>query len=217
MKYLLIIIFLFFSAVLFSQKDYNISVPNKVEMTSAYFLNNSWKPFSGNLIKYDSIEKIVFKSKIVNGLDVRTEVFNENNELILIYDKGIEVEINKENSKSEFNKKNKFIEVSNVNVCQVFISYLEDPVSKEITKFNGVIYVDDDKSKIFYKNGIKIKIENYFDKDYKLIKESYEIFHSKIGNFLFDDYKTKYHGKYKIFDEKGNIDEKGKYKLGIKV
>ena len=82
-------------------------------------------------------------------------------------------------------------------------------------KINGFVKLD--KVKYYYEKGALTKIETYYDKNYKSIKSSYEIFSTEFGNLFNLDVNSAYHGKYKLWNNKGQLIEAGKYIMGKKV
>ncbi len=210
MKNLIFILLFLTKSICFSQ---NSEGPNLVITQDGYFYKNSWKPFTGNVLIEKENPKTIIKVKIKNGFEVLSELY-QNDKLVGVFENGIEVKINND-KKSEFSKTEKFIDIANLSQIRVLTNYNENKITKEKTKFNGIEKFEN--TKVYYKNGIRVKIEFFYDENCEKIKESYELFHTKIGNIEFDEISQSYHGNYKIWNIDGTIIESGKYKFGQKT
>ena len=210
MKNLIFILLFLTKSLCFSQ---NSEYPNLVIKQDAYFYKNSLKPFTGNVLLEKENPKTIIKVKIKNGFEVLSELY-QNDKLVGVFENGIEVKI-KNDKKSEFSKTEKFIDTINLTQIPVLTNYKEDKITKEKTKFTGIEKFEN--TKVYYKNGVRVKIEFFFDENCEKIKESYELFHTKIGNIEFDEISQEYHGNYKIWNIDGSIIESGKYNLGQKT
>lgn len=190
--------------------------PNRVEQKIAYFYKNSWKPFTGNILSEDKDLKLISKIKIINGYETLTEVYNHKNELVRWIKNGVDVEIPKNSAqKTEFLASETFTNLTDIKYKTVVISYSENFETGEKLKFTGVVSFNTTKQ--YYKDGIIIKVENFYDEDLEKIKERYALFYTELGNLEYADEDKIFDGPYKKWDEKGNIIESGIYKLGQKV
>ena len=210
MKNLIFILLFLTKSLCFSQ---NSEGPNLVIKQDAYFHKNSLKPFTGNVLLEKDNPKTSIKVKIKNGFEVLSELY-QNDKLVGVFENGIEVKLNID-KKSEFSKTEKFIDTVNLTQIPVLTNYKEDKITKEKTKFTGIEKFEN--TKVYYKKGVRVKIEFFFDENCEKIKESYELFHTKIGNIELDEISQGYHGNYKIWNIDGNIIEIGKYNLGQKI
>ncbi len=217
MKYLIITLYFLISLSANSQNSSNeYDRPTVVTQNMGYFYKNNWKPFTGSLLSKDSDLKLITKIKIVNGLEVLGEIYNENNELVRLIKNGIDVEMTKISMhKTEFLVNEKYSDTSNLEHKNVIISYKENPETREKIKFNGVVVFENIQH--YYKDGTIVKVEVYFDQDLKQIKESYGIFYTELGNIEFPGEIKVFDGDYKKWDIKGNLIESSKYKFGKKV
>ncbi len=215
MRNLIITFCLLISAITYSQSAEN-NFPSIVEQKTAYFYKDNFKPFTGNLIFKDNELNLITKSKVVNGFETTSEVYNQKNELVRLIENGIDTEITKVSTqKSNFLPKDKFTDTINIEHKIVIISYILNNKTKEKIKFNGVVSFN--TTKLYYKNGIIFKTENFYDEDLKKIKESYEIFYTELGNIEFAGEEKIFNGSYKKWNEEGKVIESGVYKLGLKV
>ncbi|WP_196890303.1 hypothetical protein [Aureivirga sp. CE67] len=85
----------------------------------------------------------------------------------------------------------------------------------EKIKLNGVVKYDFEK--VFYLNGVKVKIESYYDEECKILKERHEIFSTQIGSLDLNEISLSYNGKYEYWTKDGELSESGVYKMGNKV
>lgn len=215
MRNLIITFYLLISGISYSQSGEN-KFPSIVEQKTAYFYKNNLKPFTGNLIIEDNELNLRTKLKIVNGFETTSEIYNQKNEIVRLIENGIDTEIPKVSTqKSKFLPKDKFIDTLNIDHKTVIISYVQNNKTKEKIKFNGVVAFS--TTKLYYKNGIIFKTENFYDEDLKRIKESHEIFYTELGNIEFAGEDKIFNGSYKKWNEEGKIIESGVYKLGQKV
>ena len=216
MKYKILIAFLFLGLLSFAQnKNNKIEAPNYVEKKQVRFYKNSWKPFTGNILLRAESPKKTTLVKIENGFEVLTEIYNQKNRLVQKLQNGIEVKMDSLNRKSEFSPTTPYTDTINLKHSYVFISYKKDSQTGATEKFSGIL--KSDNTKIFYEAGMKVKIEHYFDKDCNKIKESFEIFHTELGNLEFKKEELSYDGKYKIWDISGKLIDQGTYDFGQKV
>ncbi|WP_298115128.1 hypothetical protein [Flavobacterium sp.] len=215
MRNLIITFYLLISAITYSQNAEN-NFPSIVEQKTAYFHKDNLKPFTGNLIFKDDETNLIIKSKIINGFETLSEVYNQKNELVRLLENGIDAEIQKTTThKSKFLPKDKFTDTLNIEHKTVIISYINNNKTKEKIKFNGIVSFNN--TKLYYKNGIIFKIVNFYDEDFKRIKESYEIFYTELGNIEFAGEEKIFNGNYKKWNEEGKVIESGVYKQGKKV
>ena len=119
------------------------------------------------------------------------------------------------NSKSEFSPTTTNTDTIKLKNSYVLISYKKDSQTGATEKFSGIL--KSDNAKIFYEAGMKVKIEHYFDKDCNKIKESFEIFHTELGNLEFKKEELSYDGKYQIWDAAGKLIYQGTNDVGQKV
>ncbi len=190
--------------------------PTVVTQNIGYFYKNNWKPFTGSLLSKDSELKLIAKIKIVNGLEALAEIYNENNELVRLIKNGIDADTTKISMhKTEFLVNEKFADTINLEHKNVILSYKQNPKTREKTKFNGVIAIEN--TKYYYKDGIIVKVEVYFEQDVTKIKESYGIFYTELGNIEFPGEDKIIDGDCKKWDINGNLIENIKYKFGKKV
>lgn len=217
MKYIILIFYFLTSFSAISQNLSNVfDGPTVVTQTTGYFYKNNWKPFTGSLLSIDKDFNLTNKIKIVNGLQVLAEVYNENNELVRLLKNGIDVEITEVSMhKTEFLVNEKFSDTANLEHKNVIISYKQNPETREKTKFNGVVAFEN--TKYYYKDGIIVKVEVYFEQDLTKIKESYGIFYTELGNIEFPGEVKVFDGDYKKWNINGNLIENVKYKFGKKV
>jgi antitoxin component YwqK of YwqJK toxin-antitoxin module len=211
MKKLIILFFLLIYS--FSHSQDNDAYPNNVEKRVAYFYKESWKPFTGNLLLEEETPKLITKIKIKDGFEILAELY-QNNKLVQILKNGREAELN-EQTKTEFSQIEKFTDTVNLKHVYVLMSYNENPKTKEKIKFNGIVKFE--STKLYYENGVRVKIELFYDENFEKIKASYELFHTELGNIEFDEEIQGYDGDYKMWNENGSITESGKYKFGKKV
>jgi antitoxin component YwqK of YwqJK toxin-antitoxin module len=210
MKNLLLIFLTITSSLLHSQNDRE---PNLVLKQVTFFYKNSWKPFTGNILLEEENPKLTTKIKIKDGSEITSELF-QNNKLVQVLKNGKEVLLNN-NVKTEFSQTEKFTDTADLKLVNVLMSYKENPKTKEKIKFNGIVKYE--RAKLYYENGIRVKIELFYDENFEKIKASYELFHTELGNIEFDEETQEYDGDYKIWNEKGNVTESGKYKFGKKI
>jgi len=188
-------------------------MPNLVLKQVAYFYKDSWKPFSGNIALDEENPNLITKIKIKNGIVILSELYQDS-KLVQVLKNGKEIEL-KSIQKSEFSQTEKFTDTVNLKHKYVFLSYIENPETKDKIKFNGIVKFG--STKLYYENGIRVKMEFFYDENYGKIKSSYEIFHTKLGNIEFDEQSQGYDGNYKIWNEKGDVIESGKYDFGKKM
>lgn len=214
MKYLVFIFLLHFSLGCFSQKNSveNIN-PYFVEKRVGHFYKNSWKPFSGTVLLLEENPKLTTKIKIENGFEIVSELYDKNNQLVQVLKNGVETDF--DSSKTEFAKDEIITDLTALQQHYVLVSYNKDLNTGHLEKINDVRTFEN--TKVYYSNGIKVKVEYYFDNSLKKLKESYEIFHTDIGNIEFSNEMSSYHGHFKILNENGKIIEEGIYELGKKT
>ena len=210
MRNLLLMLLFLNSCLTYSQ---NSEGPNLVIKQVAYFHKNTWNPFTGNVVLEKDNPKTTIKTKIKNGIEILSELY-QNDKLVGVYKNGNEIELNSY-KKSEFSKKVKFTDTINLKYSNILTFYYENPITKEKTKFNGIEKFDN--TKVYYKNGVRVKIEFFYDENCEKIKASYELFHTELGNIEFDESSQEYDGNYKTWNTDGTVMESGKYKLGQKV
>lgn len=202
-----------------------IEEPNYRQSSIVFFYKNTLKPFSGNIkleTKFKS-ELDSLKVKFKNGFAIVQEFSSKKTKKIVLRIKRDEYKNNEKydsiNLKTEFANSDIFIDTSQVQK-KIVNNYFHSNFDKsKIDKLNGFIKYE--KTKLYFSNGMKVKVEYFYDEDFKIIKESYEIFTTVIGNIEtgdFDDYKKNfnYDGEYKKWNMEGKLIEKGRYKEGIK-
>jgi len=222
--------------IAFSQSiDKEIDEPNLVESNNVLFYKNSWKPFSGN-VKINSDFKnhnVDVKAKYINGFCVLEEVSDiVTKKLILVvitsYDNNkTSTTYDSLNLKSSFKNNDKFVDFLKLRSEQVYRYFRQNEDTKKVEKLNG--YVKFDSKKLYFSDGMEIKIEYYYDEECHKIKESYHLFKTSIGNVKKDinaeiydsninefDYYT-FDGIYKKWNIEGLLIETGQYKEGKKI
>lgn len=222
-------ILMFLSSILHSQIiNKEIKEPNYFMTNNVLFEKNTWKPFSGN-IRYQTEfknEEQQVKTKFKNGFVIIEEYTNiKTNKLTMIrkidYSDNQNIEIyDTIKIKPVFKKSEKYIETIKLQSKMVFNYYYKNEESKKIEKLNG--YITYENTKLYFINGIKVKVEYFYDIELKKIKESYEIFHTTIGNIDNGDikeYKTNFifDGEYQKWDLNQKLIESGKYLEGKKI
>lgn len=191
-----------------------IEFPTIVEQTSVIFKKGSWKPFSGNLLIEDKELRLKSKAKIVNGFETLSETYDQNNTLVRLIKNGHDVEVDR-NTKTAFSENDTFSNEADVKQKTLTMSYSQDSKTKKKIKYNGVVAYE--TTKLYYKNGVIVRVEYFFDEAFKKIKESYKVFHTEFGNFELPGEAKNYDGDYKVWNEKGKLIESGKYKAGEKI
>ena len=134
MRNLIITFYLLIGAITYSQSAEN-NFPDIVEQKTAYFYKNNLKPFTGNLMFEDNESNLITKSKIVNGIETISEVYNQKNERVRLTENGIDVEIPKVSTqKSNFSPSDKFTDKINIEHKTVIISYKQNNKTLEKSK-----------------------------------------------------------------------------------
>ena len=197
-----------------NRSDY-IEEPNSVEQKHGLFYKDSWKPFDGNTIFQSQDPNLIYKGKVKNGIEYYAEVYDENENLVDILENGTSVEFDSKTFKTKFKENEKFTDVSELKIQSVKLHYNEDFETGRKAELNGIVKFENEK--YFYSNGALTKIETYYDEDCKMIRDSYEIFSTELGNLFDADLSSTYHGNYKLWNKNGKIIESGKYEMGTKT
>lgn len=184
----------------------------------AFFYKNSWNPFTGNImmnIKYKN-QNYSSKIKFKNGMGILTELYNsEKNDLTLQITqkniKGFDSEIyDSIHLKTSFNKNEIFTDTLLLKKQYVTNYYYR--LNNKNEKLNG--FVKSNKKITYFIDGMKSKIEYFYDDELKIIKESYTIFRTEIGNIdNCNKNDTTLDGPYTIWDFEGKIIESGILKM----
>lgn len=213
MKYVFAICLLLIPFIGFPQ-DFNDANnhPDVVEQKTACFYKDSRKPFSGNLLVDDPAVGLHTKLRIENGFITISEVYDQQNKLVQLQKNNIDVDISS-GYQSVFLENDAFLKVDEVDVQTVFLSYKGDAENKRL--FEGILEYDN--TRLHYKNGIRIKIEYFYDAEFKHIKERYSLFYTLLGNIQYDEITAIYDGDYTIWDQTGKVIENGKYEMGKKI
>lgn len=202
-----LIAFLLVSSILYSQKKYSEDDINYVKETYTYYYKNTWKPFTGIIKSKD--EQSLSIGKVKNGWIVYSEYYD------------LEGKLKNKSSHSEFKSnydtinKNTLLknlnqlDISEIKFQKVRVYYNKESNNSIPKRINGVVV--NNNVKWFYKNGILVKIEKYFDEQFQHIKERISIFHSPLGNIAFENQEDVFH-EYKKWDENGNLIATGVYK-----
>jgi hypothetical protein len=208
-----------------SQKTINneIEDANYVKKNIVFFYKNSWKPFTGNIIVetvYKN-QKLTTKIKFKNGFDILEEYINPKNKKLVLTRKvnkinTYDIEVyDSINLKTVFKKNTIFTDTTKIQKKFVINYYCENSVRTKIEKLNG--FVKSENTKTYFVNGMKTKIEYFYDSELKKIKESFGIFCTEIGNIEYEEDQLIYDGDYTKWNIKGEITETGKYKEGKKI
>lgn len=202
-----------------------IQEPNYRESSIVFFYKNTLKPFSGNIkleTKFKS-EIDSLKVKFKNGFAIVQEFSNIKSKKIVLKITRDEYRNNEKydsiNLKTEFTNSDIFIDTSQVQKKIVNNYFHANKDNTKVEKLNGFIKYK--KTKLYFSNGMKVKVEYFYDEELKKIKESYEIFTTVIGNIEtgdFNDYQSNFNfnGEYKKWNIEGKLIDKGIYKEGIK-
>lgn len=202
-----------------------IEEPNYRKSSVVFFYKNTLKPFTGNIkieTKFKS-QLDSLKVKFKNGFAIVQEFTNIKSKKIVLRITQEEYNNNEKydsiNLKTVFANSDVFIDTSRVQKKRVNNYFHVNNDNKKVEKLNGFIKYE--KTKLYFSNGMKVKVEYFYDEDLKKIKESYEIFTTVIGNIEngdFEDYKKNFtfNGEYKKWNAEGTLIEKGRYKEGIK-
>ncbi|MBW2960583.1 hypothetical protein [Mesonia aestuariivivens] len=200
------------NTVFFAQSE---SPYNLVKTRYTFFYKNNWKTFNGITITHFPDAKIIYKSKVKDGIEFYSEAYNKNDELIGILENENYKKLDTKNRKTAFKENQKFSDTSQFRVKKIITKYYKDPKTTKEEKINGIYKKP--FSKEYYSKGCLTKIENFYDEDCKLIKESYEIFYTEVGNLLVKNIESTYNGKYKLWNRDGKLIESGTYKMGVKI
>lgn len=182
------------------------------EQKGVYFYKDSWNPFTGNVTITDEELKRISKIKVINGEEILLEEYDYDGKLVRKTKNGLDMEVDGKEQKSEFGNDDKFVGFPNIKHITVLMRYINNSKTRHKEKINGFIKFE--YARMYFKDGVNIKTEYFHDEECKNIKESYEIFHTSIGNPIFEEESQSYDGKYKKWDANGKVIAKGKYKMG---
>lgn len=228
-KNVFLVLGILFTSILYSQIiNKEIKEPNYFRRTNILFYKNSLRPFSGSIMVHSKFgkEKEIEKIKFKNGLVVNGEWINQkSNKLVRTLkidyiDNQIIEKYDTISMQSIFKKNDKFTDTIKLQNRLVNRYYYENTERTKIEKLNG--YIIYEKTKLYFVNGMKIRVEHFYDSELKKIKEQYGIFSTTVGNIEdcdYEEYKTIFifDGEYKKWDINGNIIESGKYLEGRKI
>ena len=221
-KFTIVILFIFGWNVHSQIVDFEIIAPNRMSAVHAFFYKDSWKPFTGNVLVETDYKnrKLPCRIKYQNGFETLSELFDPKTKEILLQGKSQNIANSESvydsiNVKTAFEKHAKFTDVSNLKDVIVSNYFIENKERTVAARVNG--FVKSGQTKTYFANGMKVRIDYFYDADLKKIRESYGIFRTEIGNI--DPHNQPgltYDGNYQKWDQNGNIAETGTYKEGKK-
>ena len=219
-----VIIFIIFCSNSYSQIINNeIKAPNYVTKNIVFFYKNSWKPFSGNIMVESDYknQKLITKINFKDGFDILEEYTNPKLKKLILTrnlkkNNNIDIEIyDSINLKTKFKKNTIFTDTIKIQQKYVVNYYNQNSERTKAVKLNGTVKAE--KAKTYFVNGMKTKVEYFYDSELKNIKESFEIFRTEIGNIEYEEDQLIYDGGYTKWNFNGEITETGKYKEGMKI
>ncbi|RZJ68352.1 MAG: hypothetical protein EOO50_02720 [Flavobacterium sp.] len=178
-----------------------------VQTKVAYFQKESWFPFTGTVKSQD--EQFLVICEIENGFPKYTENFDLNGKLLYsLFDEEFIQRMDTVNKTPKL-RQSSAKDISEIKYAEVMITF--DETGEKRKRSNG--FIQWERQKLYFENGVRVRVEAFYDADCKRIRERIALFHTAVGNPIFD-LEESYDGAYTLFDEKGKVLKTGTYKLG---